>query len=255
MTTRSAVATALLVLAAAGCAPPGASVSAGPSSSPTPAVSATPSPSATVPPPPPTPSTTTSPGPIDAGPLVVAGEYAFGPDNFGGVLLGQSVEGYGLSLGNAVMASACGEDTFPSLYPTAFSPATWELFLTVPWDEPSVAKDDWTVKSFLLVVPNDPFPTTQIGPVGPRGLRLGTPEATIEAMFPAEAAASTTRQTTFIDFATDSEVTITERVFSIADVGGGPMVITTTGGFVATIMWGNDPAYVSASRGFLRCTS
>ncbi len=256
MKSNAAVAAAFLACIAAGCASTGASDTPNPSNTPAVTTSAPP------PPAPPTPSATPSatptppapsPSPINAGPLVVANEYSFGPDNFGGVLLGQSFEGYGLSLGNAVRASACGDAVFPSLYPTAFSPAGWELFLMLNWDDPSVAPDDYTVKSFLLVVPNDPFPTTQRGPVGPRGIRLGTPESTVEAMFPAEAAASTTRQTTYYDFATDAEVTVTERVFTMADVGGGPMVITTLDGHVVTIMWGNDPAYVSQSRGFLRC--
>ncbi len=96
------------------------------------------------------------------------------------------------------------------------------------------------MQAFLLVVQFDTLPTTHIGLVGPRGLRLGTPTATIEAMFPAEAAVITTRVTTVIG---DSAVDITERMFSIADVGGGPMIIGTVGGNVSTIMWG-DPAYV-----------
>ncbi len=97
----------------------------------------------------------------------------------------------------------------------------------------------------------DTLPTTQIGPVGPRGLRLGTPTATIEAMFPAGAALTTPRVTTVIG---DSAVDITERMFSIANVGGGPMNIGTVGGNVSTITWG-DPAYVYVQGGRLRCPS
>jgi hypothetical protein len=152
------------------------------------------------------------------------------------------------------MASACGDAVFPSLYPIGPDAGVWELFLMINWDDPSVDPDDWTVRSFLLVTPSTTPLTQQAGPVGPRGLRLGTPESTIEAMFPAEAAASTQRSTTYYDFATDAEATAVERVFTIADVGGGPMVITTADGYVATLMWGN-PAYVSAQRGFLRCFS
>ena len=121
----------------------------------------------------------------------------------------------------------------------------------VNWDDPNVAWLNWDTKAFLLVDPQVTLPTTQIGPVGPRGLRLGTPEATIEAMFPAEAAASTTRTGTYLS---PDPVDITERVFTIADLDGGPMIITTASGVVATMMWG-DPAYVVPARGFLRCQS
>lgn len=43
-------------------------------------------------------------------------------------------------------------------------------------------------------------------------------------------------------------------MFSIADVGGGPMIIGTVGDNVSTIMWG-DPAYVYVQGGRLRCPS
>jgi len=182
----------------------------------------------------------------------VPGEFSFGISDFGGVPYGQPYDGYVSALGPTVHQSACGDENFPSVYPG--SPAAlWELFLIVPWDDPSLVWLDWDTKAFLLTVPSETLPTTQIGPVGPRGLRLGTPEATIEAMFPAEAAVSTTRATNILLF-DDSEIVVTERVFTIADVDGGPMIITTVDGYVATIMWG-DPAYVTTSRGFLRCTT
>ena len=253
MTSRTVVTAAIFISLLAGCA--SEDEPASPTTTPDPTVVASPGPteiptspaSAT-----PTPTPTPSPEP-SAGPLTIAGEYTFGHNHFGNVLLYQNVDGYYITLGNDVHSSACGDAaTAPTLYPTTVTPATWELFLVTNWDDPAVVNP--TVQSFLLVVPSDVLPTTQVGPVGPRGLRLGTAESVIETMFPAEAAASTQRSTPILDFATDSEITIVERVFTIADVEGSPMVITTVDGYVATIMWG-DPAYVSAQQGRLRCTT
>lgn len=138
----------------------------------------------------------------------------------------------------------------------ADNPSTppWALFLLTDWQDPNVAQGNETVQAFELVVQAETVPTSQIGPVGPLGLRLGTPESVIEAMFPAEASASTLRYTTVLIFATDTEEQVAERVFTIQNVDGGPMIITTVDGYVATIMWGN-PAYVYPQRGFLRCTT
>ncbi len=247
MNTKTAVVAAFIAFLLAGCTQSDVSTSTSPTLEPT--LIASPSPSTTVtpnPPPPPAPT----PTPINAGPLTVAGEFSFGISDFGGVPYDQPWDTYVGALGPTVRASACGEENFPSVYPG--SPvASWELFLMVNWDDPNVAWRNWDTKSFLLVDPQVALPTTQIGPVGPRGLRLGTPEATIEAMFPAEAAVTTTRTGTYLS---PDPVTITERVFTIADLDGGPMIITTADGVVATIMWG-DPSYVSAQRGFLRCQS
>lgn len=182
-----------------------------------------------------------------AGPLTVAGEFSFGSSDFGGVPYGQPWDGYASALGPTLQLGGCGDENFPTLWGPGLG---WELFLMVNWDDPNVAWRDWDTKAFLLVGPSG-VPTTQIGPVGPRGLRLGTPEATIEAMFPAEAAISTTRTS---PYPPEYDTPITERVFTIADLDGGPMIITTLDGFAATFMWG-DPSYVSAERGFLRCRS
>ncbi len=187
---------------------------------------------------------------ITAGPLTVAGEFSFGITDFGGVQYGQPFEDYASLLGPTVHQTACGDENFPAVVPGS-SASFWWLNLIVPWDDPNLAWLDWDTKAFLLTIQSENLPTAPTGPVGPRGLRLGTPEATIEAMFPAEAAASTTRLTPVV-LSDDTEVTITERVFSVADLDGGPMIITTVDGYVATIMWG-DPAYVTAARGFLRC--
>lgn len=167
----------------------------------------------------------------------------------------QAATVYAPNISPAVHESACGDIyTSPMLFPDTPSTPPWGLFLITNWNEPGLAPGAATVQAFLLVVQSDNLPTTQIGPVGPRGLRLGTPTATIEAMFPAEAAVTTTRVTTVFDFGGNTEVDITERMFSIADVGGGPMIIGTVGGNVSTIMWG-DPAYVFVQGGVLRCTS
>jgi hypothetical protein len=184
---------------------------------------------------------------ITAGPLTVAGELTFGHDNFGGLPYGQPWEGYASALAPTLQLGGCGDENFPTLWGPGLG---WEVFMMVNWDDPNVAWRDWDTKAFLLVGPSG-VPTTQIGPVGPRGLRLGTPEATIEAMFPAEAAISTTRTA---PYPPDYDTPITERVFTIADLDGGPMIITTLDGYAATFMWG-DPSYVSAARGFLRCQS
>lgn len=191
-----------------------------------------------------------------AGPLQIAGELSFGSGNFGGLPYGQAVDVYQNPVSYPIaldLASyACGDDNFPSVYATSPTPRGWELFLMTNWDAPGVQWLNWDVESFLLVVPSETVSTSQLGPVGPRGLRLGTEESVIEAMFPAEAAATTTRSTDLFEYSSKSEVTITERVFSIGDIDGGPMIITTVDGHVATIMWGN-PDYVSVERGFLRC--
>jgi hypothetical protein len=242
MNTKTAVAAVLLVFIVAGCTSNEASVSANASS--TPAASASPSASVTA-------SPTPAPGPVTtAGPLTVAGEFSFGISDFGGVPYGQPFGGYASALGPTVHAAGCGDENFSSVYP-ASPVASWELFLIVPWDDPNATWGAWDTKAFLLVNPQVTPLTTQSGPVGPRGLRLGTPVATIEAMFPAEAAATTTRAA---GYPPDYDVTITERVFSIANLDGGPMIITTVNGYVATMMWG-DPAYVVPARGFLRCQS
>ncbi len=250
MSTRKAVAAALFVLIVAGCTSTEASVSASPSTSPSPAASASPSVSVTATP---SPSAPPAPAPdpvVTAGPLTVPGEFSFGINDFGGVSYGQPYDSYVSALGPTVHASACGDENLPSVYP-ASPVASWELFLIVPWDDPNLAWLDWDTKAFLLVNPQVTPLTAQSGPVGPRGLRLGTSEATIEAMFPAEAAVTTTRSA---GYPPNYDTPITERVFSIADLDGGPMIITTVGGYVATMMWG-DPAYAVPARGFLRCQS
>ncbi len=189
---------------------------------------------------------------MTAGPLQVPGEISFGFDHFGGMPYDQAASVYAPNISPPVHESACGDIyTSPMLFPDTPSTPPWGLFLITNWNEPGVAQGAATVQAFLLVVQSDTLPTTQIGPVGPRGLRLGTPTATIEVMFPAEAAVTTSRVTTVIG---DSAVDITERMFSIADVGGGPMIIGTVGGYVTTIMWGN-PAYVYVQGGILRCTT
>lgn len=253
MSTRTAFA-AGLILIATGCASPADDPSASPTlvstttASPSVEASATPSPSTA-----PTPSQ--APGDIVAGPLQLPGEISFASEHFGGMPYHQAATVYAPNISPAVHESACGDIyTSPMLFPDTPSTPPWGLFLITNWNEPGLAPGAATVQAFLLVVQSDNLPTTQIGPVGPRGLRLGTPTATIEAMFPAEAAVTTTRVTTVFDFGGNTEVDITERMFSIADVGGGPMIIGTVGGNVSTIMWG-DPAYVFVQGGVLRCTS
>jgi hypothetical protein len=244
MKTTAAVAAAFLASLVAGCTSPGASVSVTPTLEPTPIAS--PSASAT-----PTPSPTPTSDPvITAGPLTVAGEFSFGSSDFGGVPYGLPYDTYVGALGPTVHQSACGDENLPSIAPGS-AVANWELFLIVNWDDPAVAWLDWDTKAFLLVDPQVALPIAPTGPVGPRGLRLGTPEATVEAMFPAEAAVTTTRTGTYLN---PDPIIITERVFTIADLDGGPMIITTADGVVATMMWG-DPAYVDPGRGFLRCPS
>lgn len=234
----------------AGCTPSGDLASISPTST-----STTMAPTTSLPPPPSASPMPTSGIPNNAGPLTVPGELAFGNSDFGGLPYGQTASVYGANLSSAVHESACGDiDTSPMLFANNPSTPPWGLFLITNWNDPGVATGSATVEAFLLVVQSETLPTTQIGPVGPRGLRLGTPRETIEAMFPAEAAVTTQRMTTVIDSATDTEINITERVFSIADVDGGPMIITTVGDQVATIMWGN-PNYVYVQRGTLRCTT
>ncbi|MBN2177075.1 MAG: hypothetical protein JW722_05385 [Demequinaceae bacterium] len=126
------------------------------------------------------------------------------------------------------------------------------MFLKTDWDAPGVGLANATVQSFLLVVQSQTRPTSPIGPVGPLGIRLGTPEATIVSMFPTEAANLNYRTTTIIDYATDAEVNVSERIISIADVDGGPMIISILDGVVVTIMWGN-PDFVHPQLGQLYC--
>jgi hypothetical protein len=247
MNTRTTVAAAFIAVLVQGCASPTAS----PSSSPTPEPSVSPSVTDT-----PSPTATPEPVPvINAGPLTVAGEVTFGPTDFGGMPYGQAATAYAPNITPAVHESACGDIyTSPMLFADTPSTPPWGLFLITNWNDPAVTPGAATVQAFLLVVQSDSLPTAPMGPVGPRGLRLGTPTATIETMFPAEAAVTTQRVTTVLDFATDSELAISERMFSVADVDGGPMIIGTVGDNVSTIMWGN-PAYVYAQRGILRCTT
>jgi hypothetical protein len=200
----------------------------------------------------PTPASTPDPV-VTAGPLTVAGEFSFGISDFGGQPYGLPYEDYASLLGPTVHQTACGDENFPAVVPGS-SASFWWLNLVVPWDDPNLAWLDWDTKAFLLNIQSYTRPTTPTGPVGPRGLRLGTPEATIEAMFPAEAAATTTRTTTYFNFATDADENITERLFTIPDLDGGPMIISVVDGYVASMMWG-DPAYVVPERSFLRCNT
>lgn len=243
MTIRTVFAVVLMAAVVGGCTSPSASPSTSPASTPTVTVT-TSSPAST-----PTPTATQ----MTAGPLTVPGEIPFGSDNFGGVAWGLPAADYSGQVGS-VHDSACGDAVSPMLFADNPSTPPWGLFLMTNWQDPNVAPGSETVQAFELVVQAETVPTTQIGPVGPLGLRLGTPESVIEAMFPVEAGATTLRYTTVLIFATDTEEQVAERVFTIQDVGGGPMIITTVDGYVVTIMWGN-PAYVYPQNGRLRCTS
>jgi len=247
MKTTTAVAAAFLVSLVAGCTSPGASVSGTPTPEPTPIAS--PSASAT---PASSPTPTSDPGPLaNAGPLTVPGEVSFGATDFGGIPYNQAASVFAPNISPAVTESACGDIVSPMLFSGTPSTPPWGLFLITDWNDPAVAPGAEKVQAFLLVVQSDNLPTAPMGPVGPRGLRLGTPTATIEAMFPAEAAVTTERVSTIL-VGGSTETDVTERMFSIADVDGGPMIIGTVGANVSTIMWGN-PAYVNVQRGTLRC--
>ncbi len=236
MLTRTAVAAVFIVFVVAGCTPPEASVSASPSAAPTVSTTTTTSASAPANPSPSTlstPTATSDPGPLAiAGPLTVAGEVSFGITDFGGLPYDQAASVYPANVSPSVHMSACGDAVSPMLFPDIPSTPPWSVMLLTNWNQPGLAQGTETVKAFLLVVQSDNLPTTPMGPVGPRGIRLGTPTATIEAMFPAEAAVTTSRTATVFDFGGDPEKDITERIFNIADVDGGPMIITTVDGDV-----------------------
>jgi hypothetical protein len=252
MKTRMAVPIVSLVLLVAGCASPTATPSNVPTQESTTSTAPTPAPTPALTPHS-TPTPTANPV-ITAGPLTVPGELNFGSDNFGGVVYGQAASVYGSSI-SGVHLSACGDiATGPMLFANNPSTPPWAVFLKTNWDAPGVALADATVQSFLLVVQSLTRPTSPIGPVGPLGIRLGTPQATIESMFPAEAANLNYRSTTVIDPVTSEGVNVSERIISIADVDGGPMIIGMVDGVVSTIMWGN-PDYVHPQLGRLLCTT
>jgi hypothetical protein len=249
MKTRMAVPIVSLVLLVAGCASPTATPSNVPTQESTTSTAPTPAPTPALTPHS-TPTPTSNPV-ITAGPLSVPGELNFGSDDFGGVAYGQAASVYEGSV-SGVHMSACGDiATAPMLFADNPSTPPWGLFLKTNWDAPGVALADATVQAFLLVIQSQTRPTSPIGPVGPLGIRLGTPEATIESMFPVEAANLNYRSTTIFGL-TDPEYIVSERMVSIADVDGGPMVIGIHDGVVVTIMWGN-PAYVHTQLGQLWC--
>jgi hypothetical protein len=158
---------------------------------------------------------------------------------------------YGTNLAPAVTLSACGDAVSPMLFASNPSTPPWGLFLITNWQAPGVALADATVQSFELVIQSQDHPNSPIGPVGPLGLRLGTAEATIQTMFPVEWGNHNSRSTVVTD-ANGSGSVVSERIVSVADVGGGPMILGVADGVVVTIMWGN-PDFVHQQLGMLWC--